>query len=402
MIKRHDVIVIGAGPAGSASAYYLAQHGISALLLDKAQFPRDKTCGDGLTPRALAVLDDMGLLTTIEQLGYKNSSMRVIAPSGKDITLGIRTSDPRYPYMLVVPRMLLDDRLRQAAVDAGASFQGGCEVLTIEQTPQDIVVYAQQAGQAVQYRARLLIIATGASIKLLRSIGIIKHTPPMMLAARTYYQNLPQNQGQIAVDFKHVPLPGYGWIFPNSATSANIGAGIMPSQRTRNVTGQQAFRQLLNSPEIQNYLQQAQQSSPIKGFPLRTDFDRAPSFAPNILLVGEAVGLTNPLTGEGIDYALESGRIAAQHASQMIKQGSVGIQALQNYNRELRHKFQAMFVLSNRLRGLYLNPFLLNRVMNAAQKHPDINRLLSDITIGNSALHHGFSPKFIYKILSTA
>jgi geranylgeranyl reductase family protein len=402
MIKRHDVIVIGAGPAGSASAYYLAQHGISALLLDKAQFPRDKTCGDGLTPRALAVLDDMGLLKEIEQLGYKNTGMQVITPSGQAIQLGIRTSDPRYPYMLVVPRLLLDDRLRQAAVEAGADFRGGCEVLSIEQNPQDIVVHAQQAGQAVQYRARLLIIATGANIKLLRTIGIIKHTPPVMLAARAYYQNLPQNSGQISVSFRNIPLPGYGWIFPNSPTSANIGAGIMPSRRTRKVTGQQAFRQLLASPEIQAYLQTAQQSGPIKGFPLRTDFDRAPSFAPNILLVGEAVGLTNPLTGEGIDYALESGRIAAEHASQMIRQGEYGIPALQRYNRELRAKFQTMFVLSNRLRGLYLNPLLLNRVMNAAQKHPDINRMLSDITIGNSALHQGFSPKFLYKILSTA
>ena len=129
--QLYDVVVIGAGPGGSATAYYLARRGLHVLLLDKAPFPRDKTCGDGLTPRALAVLDDMGLLEKLAQVGCRINGVEFYAPNGRSVGAPIATQDPRYAYMLVVPRVKLDDILREHALAAGTEFEDHVHVTNV-------------------------------------------------------------------------------------------------------------------------------------------------------------------------------------------------------------------------------------------------------------------------------
>lgn len=401
MSARHDVIVVGAGPAGSAAAYYLAKQGIDVLLLDKADFPRDKTCGDGLTPRALAILQDIGLLDELLRVGRRANGIDLFAPSGRRTTVLVQNMDGLREYMLIVPRRILDDTIRAQAVAQGAAFQGRVEATGVEHEQGGILVHAEQGGRAMSFRARAAIVATGASLKLLRSMGLVRRNPPMMLAARAYFDGLSGLHERIECHFDGVPLPGYGWVFPLSASSANIGAGIMPAghlSRKRTATGHQAFQRFLQTPSLRPMLETARQVGPIKGYPIRTDFDRSPTYAERVLLAGEAVGLTNPLTGEGIDYALESGRLAAEHSAAMLQHDDFAPSRLAAYDRELRQHFQHLFVMSNRLRGLYLNPLLLNRVVQAANRHADVKTMISNITVGNRGLDQGFSPNMLLKV----
>lgn len=401
MSPRHDVVVVGAGPAGSAAAYYLAAAGFDVLLLDKAEFPRDKACGDALTPRALAVLEDMGLLETLNQRGCRVAALDVISPGGRTVTVPVRSPSHQHEYMLIVPRLILDDILRERAIVAGAAFQGKVEVMDLRSAEGQIQIVGQQRRQAVSFQARMAVIATGASLKLLRQIGLVRHKPVMMLAARAYFEGLADLDGRVQCHFDGVALPGYGWVFPLSPSSANVGAGLIPAgffRRPNLVHSRRAFSLFTGSRSLQKMLQPARQVGPIKGYPIRVDFNRSPTYGERVLLAGEAAGLANPLTGEGIDYALESGRIAAEHASTMLSKNDFTASRFIGYDRELRGRFQRTLVGARRLGDLYLNPFLLDRLVEVARRNPDVRSLIGDVTVGNRGLNEMLSIKTLLRV----
>src|SRR5690349_20860902 len=198
----HDVAIVGAGPGGSATAHFLAQQGRDVLLLDRSEFPRDKTCGDGLTPRALRVLDTMGLLQDVRNHGCPIDGYEVIAPNGKRTTSHITSQ----PGALVIRRTVLDNLILQRAVQSGASFRGGVTVSHIEAESDSESVVVHTAGEAV--RARHAVIATGAATGVLTRSGILRHTPKAMLAARGYAAVEAPSTFQLS--FKGAPSPGYG------------------------------------------------------------------------------------------------------------------------------------------------------------------------------------------------
>jgi flavin-dependent dehydrogenase len=144
-------------------------------------------------------------------------------------------------------------------------------------------------------------------------------------------------------------------------------------------------------------MQTARQVGPLRGFPIRVDFDRSLTFGERVLLAGEAAGLANPLTGEGIDYALESGRIAAEHAAVMLSKDDLTGSRFASYDRELRGRFQRTIVGARRLGDLYMNPFLLDRMVKVARRNPDIGSLIGDVTVGNRGLDEMLSFKTLFR-----
>jgi flavin-dependent dehydrogenase len=263
-----------------------------------------------------------------------------------------------------------------------------------------IQVAGLQAGHETTFQARLAVVATGASLKLLRRIGLVRHKPLMMVAARAYFEGLGEQGGHLQCHFDGVTLPGYGWVFPLSPSSANVGAGVIPAgflRRPHPVHSRGAFHAFTRSPSLQKMMQSARQVGPLQGFPIRIDFDRALSFGDRVLLAGEAAGLANPLTGEGIDYALESGRIAAEHAAGMLSKDDMAGSRFADYDRELRGRFQRTIVDARRLGDLYLNPFLLNRMVKVARRNPDIGSLIGDVTVGNRGLNEMLSIKTLFR-----
>ncbi len=400
--QRYDVAVIGAGPGGSAAAYFLAQQGLNVILLDKADFPRPKTCGDGLTPRALGVLAEMGVLDTLHQEGFRINGIHLRAAPGITLDMPIPSKNGLPDYLLILPRLALDAHIQARAVAAGAHFQGQTNVTGIEYADRRVSVVCNRGDRTQRIPARLVVIATGAQMKLLKRLGILPATPPVIRAARTYYRGVSGLTDQVQAHFDNIPLPGYGWVFPISESEANIGLGYWPhgwrgQRMPKNV--RQAFDRFVSSPPLRTLLAEASPTGPVKGYPIRIDFPTAPTTGERCLLVGEAAGLVNPLTGEGIDFALESGKLAAVHIAGMFADDDFSPQRLRAYDQVLRQHFQRLFVFLSRIRSLYINPLLVKRFVRMAARVPDLSDLLVNILLGHQDAAAGVSPRTIRQVL---
>jgi len=373
----YDVVIVGSGPGGGAAAYYLARNGLNVLLLDKSDFPRDKTCGDGLSPRALKVLSDMGLLDELHKIGCRANTIDFIAPKGHTVATTMPTKEGWPDYSLIVPRLQLDNLIMQRAVSAGAHFQGGVRVTKLVTDNNGVEVIGETNARSLSFRAQLVIIATGASPSLVLNLGLLKRPPKMLLAARTYFENVSDfaYQERVKIHFNQVGLPGYGWAFPLPGGKMNVGVFLQPKRRStqkQSLNTQNALKNFICTPALQNYLKGACQGGPIKGYPLRTDFVTSPTYGERVLLVGEAAGLVNSLTGEGIDNALESGKIAAEYLLKMFEVGDLSQSRLKGYDTLLRRRFQLQFLLCNGMHFLSHYPLYLNLVVSAALHYPNL------------------------------
>jgi flavin-dependent dehydrogenase len=258
-------------------------------------------------------------------------------------------------------------------------------------------VEATEAGARVHvadgrsFDGRVAIIATGAATSVLRQSGILKRQPRIWLAARAYFKDLQHDVArafQLRLD--GVPNPGYGWIFPTAQDAVNVGVGFTP--RASVGTAPQAFERFTRSPRLASVLRGARQTGPVKGYPIRVDFRSSATCAKHTLLVGEAAGLVNPLTGEGIDYALESGTIAAEHVASGFA-ASLDLDATwaAAYDRKLHARFDRIFQFSEWIFDWYCKPAFLNLLVPLANRHPELRQLLANIVLGERE-PRGYSP----------
>jgi menaquinone-9 beta-reductase len=236
-----------------------------------------------------------------------------------------------------------------------------------------------------------VIVATGASSGLLAQMGLLHRQPRVGLAVRAYFEGVTGLvPNQIQFRFDGVPLPGYAWIFPTSATAANIGLGLFAAHsHWRSAAARPApravFERWLQGADVRQTLGQARLAGPIKGYPIRSDFLESPTYGERVLLVGEAAGLVNPLTGDGIDFALETGRLAAEHLAGQFASGDFSARGLAAYDRQLRRRYAAFFRVCLGLRYFVLgNPRLLNRLVRAIPHHRRLQRRLIAVLLGYS------------------
>jgi menaquinone-9 beta-reductase len=344
------------------------------------------------------VLHDMGILDDLVREGQRISGVEIFAPDGYSTGASLAGRGGLPTPMLVVPRMRLDDVIRRRAVQSGARFESGVLVTGIERSAHGVVIEGTRMGRAMSLSARIAIVATGASTGLLRTLGVLPETPQMMLAARAYYEDVSGFTDRIQIRFDDVPLPGYGWVFPLSASSVNVGVGYFPSgfkARRRPAHSRMALDAFVRGRSMAGRLEGARRNEPVRGYPLRVDFPRAPTSGDRVVLVGEAAGLVNPLTGEGIDYALESAQIAADHLAGAVLNGGPSRADLAEYDRLLRGRFERLFTFCRRLRDASLNALLLNRLVRVAARREDLKMLLVDIVLGNRDVSADLSVKRI-------
>lgn len=308
-----DVVVIGAGPAGSSAATWAARGGRDVLLVDSAEFPRDKTCGDGLTPRAVHEMQLLGLGSWLD--GHiRHHGLRL---SGFGADIEIPWPGPSFPARSsAVPRMDLDDRIRQVAGEAGAAMRLGVKAVGVKHDSSgrvDAVLLAD--GTTVG--CRTLIIADGARSTLGRQLGRKWHQETVYgVAARGYLATPRSAEPWISSDLElrsgdGQVLPGYGWIFPLGNGEVNIGVGALATlKRPADV----ALR-----PLMKHYTDLKREAWGFEGQPRAVASALLPMggavsgvAGPNWMLIGDAAACVNPLNGEGIDYGLETGRLAAE------------------------------------------------------------------------------------------
>jgi geranylgeranyl reductase family protein len=376
VVHVYDVVIVGAGPGGAATAHFSSQSGLDVLLLDRSAFPRDKTCGDGLTPRALRVLDRMHILDRVARVGCRVDGYEVVAPNRRSTTAAIGSA----PGALVVPRVRLDHMIVERAVESGAHFESSVRVSHVEATGWGTRVHSESGHT---FDARVAVIATGAASSVLRRSGILRRQPRAMLAARAYVEDLQHEVARtFQLRFDDAPMPGYGWVFPIGPRAANVGVGFLPGRRgPHSTTAPKAYERFTRGAALQQVLAGGRQAGPLKGYPIRVDFLGSPTCAERTLLVGEAAGLVNPLTGEGIDYALESGMLAAEHVVLGLQSGP-GHAWLAEYDRLLRARFEKIFHFSQWVRDWYCRPPLLNVLVPLANRRPELRQLLASIVLG--------------------
>ena len=324
---RCDVLVIGAGPAGSACAQVLARAGLDVLLCDRQVFPRDKVCGDGLIADAHRALARLGLLDAVLARATHASRLACHAPRAGRLDLPAT--------LAVLPRRELDELLRGAAVAAGARWLAPVcfERLACDAAGRvNGARLLQRDGEPCQVSARWTVLATGADARALEAAGMCDRRAPSGMALRGYVQG--QGSGlepdALQVVWHRALRGGYGWIFPAGAQGFNVGVGYMRREGHEQVADAPNLRDLLATfarihPPAQALLHGGVAPGRFKGAPLRCSLDGARKARPGLLVAGEAAGSTYLFTGEGIGKAMESGLAAAAAAAQMDAQGDAGV-----------------------------------------------------------------------------
>ncbi|MDQ6658236.1 MAG: geranylgeranyl reductase family protein [Actinomycetota bacterium] len=372
-----DVIVVGAGPAGSTAAIQLARAGVDVLLLEKSTFPREKVCGDGLTPRGVKQLHVLGIDTSGDDW-IRNRGLRVVG-GGVRIELPWPTLADFPDFGVVRPRRDFDDLLATLAVKSGARLRTATSVgapVIDDRSNRIVGVAAKTDGGPKTFAAPLVIAADGVSARVALGMGINKRDDrPLGVAVRRYYTSPRTNDDHLE---SHLELwdrkdpadpkllPGYGWIFGLGDGTVNVGLGMLNSSKA---FGKTDYRELLKTwlagtPEEWG-LREENAIGGIGGAALPMGFNRTPHYDRGLLLIGDAGGVVNPFNGEGIAYAMESATIAADAVLQATgRSGAAREAALHGYSTSMQQHLGSYYRLGGIFSGIIGNP----KVMRAATR----------------------------------
>lgn len=345
----YDALVVGAGPAGAAAAYWLAERGRRVLVVDRKRFPREKTCGDGLTPRAVRQLHDMGLAGPLE--GYQRfDGLRSI---GHGITLELRWPDhPDFPdFGYVVRRRDLDTMVAERAVKAGAVLWPAAEAVAPIVDGGFVTgaaVRRHETGTVEQVRARYLVVADGANSRFGRALGTARdRTYPLGMAIRGYfrspYHDEPWIESHLDLrDREGRHLPGYGWVFPVGDGAVNVGVGLLSTfAGWKSVNTSHLMDAFVATAPARWGISPGTALGAPTGGRLPTGGSVLPRVGPTFVVAGDAAGTVNPFNGEGISLAYETGRLAADAVDLALATGD-GL-ALQTYTTRFEEVYGLYF-----------------------------------------------------------
>ena len=370
MTASTDVLVIGGGPAGASAAYWLARYGHDVTIVERKSFPREKTCGDGLTPRAVHQLNEMGLGDQLARF-HKYNGLRATG-MGRQLELQW-PSHPVYPqYGYVVRRRELDTMVAHNAVAAGATLLEGHEALQpiVDRGFVRGAIVQPPDGEPIEIRARYVVVADGANSRFGRSLGTFRTREwPYGTAIRTYWETPRHAEPWIesALDVKDRngnPMPGYGWIFPVGDGTVNIGVGLLSTFRE--------FKSVNTTHLLDAYAHQVadrweitpdQPECKATSGRIPMGGSVGPKAGPSYLVIGDAAGSVNPFNGEGIDYAYETARMAAQVLHEALVGGDPT--ALQRYPSLLDDEYGEYFKVARLFARVIGRPALMRELTRA-------------------------------------
>ena len=384
--QRADVVVVGAGPAGSAAAWTLATAGLDVAVLEKSLFPREKVCGDGLTPRGVKQLDEMGIDTSPAAGWVRHRGLRVFG-GGQVVEVDWPTLDRWPDYSLACPRRDLDALLARHAAAAGARVHH--EVTVTEPLLDDagrVAGVRTQTGpgkEPVEWRAPLVISAEGLSGRLAKSLGLVRRTDrPLGVAVRRYIATPRTHDDYLDISFD-LPaegpdadsMPGYGWSFGMGDGTANVGFGLLDTRRCDG-DHREVFRRWLTTLPPEWQLDEQHAVTPVRGAGLPMALNRGPAYTRGLLLAGDAAGTVNPFNGEGISYAMETGRTAGETAVAALARpaGPAREEVLRRYPERLREEYGAHHRLGTVFLALLARPDLVRFATAHGLKRPALVR----------------------------
>ena len=331
----YDVIIVGAGPAGSAAATFLARAGVSTVVLERHRFPRDKVCGDGLTPQALYWLDQLGCVDAVLDQAECCLTECELYVNGRFIVAGrIPENTPYPPFMTLLDRKRMDEIVARNAVANGAVLVEGAHARRIVRQPDGISVEADCAEGRRRFTGRVLVGADGAGSLVSRFLGNSPKDLTKAVSVRGYYDGVAADHALARVYFNEEFFPGYGWIFVNDHGHANVGLGYAcDGNFPLRVNLKEQFRAFVTK-ELAGLLGTAEASGPLTGG-WAAYCRPAARTAERVVLIGDAGNSGDPLNGGGIHKAFESAAMAAGVLQQLLAEDDLSTQAMHRYDEVL-------------------------------------------------------------------
>ena len=402
----YDVIIVGAGPAGTCAALYGHRQGLKTLLLDKSQFPRDKTCGDALSGKSVKVLDDLGLISGVDNL---NGSIikRIIFGNPRhsecELLLDKSLNKKHITHGYVIPRIAFDNFMLEEAKKV-SKYEDGFTVNDLIFDNNNIVVGVKgrtKNGEEKEFRGNLVFGADGPSSIVSKKAGLydmnMEHTA---VGIRCYYENVKDLTDQIELHYVKEMNPGYFWIFPAGQNRANIGVGLLKSivkKEERKLSD--IMLDVIDSENFRHRFKDAVPMEKPKGWNLPFGSIKRENHGDGFLLLGDAAGLVDPFTGEGIGNAMVSGRIASEIAARSKRDNNFTKQYLKKYDQDLWGYLGNELSTSSKLLKLAHSKFLLNFVIDRAARNKKVRDLMSGMLSEEIPKSELSNPLFYLKIL---
>lgn len=406
-IKSHyDVIVVGGGPAGSSAATFLGMAGKDVLLLDRAKFPREKTCGDGISGKSVRVLQELGITEGIKNVEHLDMyGVTFSSPKGVTVQIPASKEKEKTPPGYVCTREVFDNLLFQNAKK---------HATTIEQFNVDELLYANGAmigvsgtnmatKEKITFKAKVTIIANGAGSAFTQNMGLKNNKPEHQVSAlRCYYEGVEGMTDQIELHFVQEALPGYFWIFPLPNKKANVGIGMLvPDIQKKKINMEKVMYEIIEKhPMFAARFKNAKKLTEVKRWHLPLGSWRpSKAYGNGFVLVGDCASLIDPFTGEGIGNALISGKIASKIIVEAFEKNDFSETVLSKYHTELYDEVGDELNTSYNLQRLGTHTWVLNMIIDKANRSEYVRNAISSTLLNPEAQKKFTDPIFILRCL---
>ena len=404
---NYDLIIVGGGPAGAVTALYAARRGLRILLLDKSRFPRDKICGDAISSKAIFILRDLQLEDAILNLpGVRFRKILFGSAKHTEVEIDLKRARKRdLVFGCVIRRRVLDEFLFNRAQAAVTTCVEGCTVddLIWENDKVCGVVGHDNASELRrEFRACIVVGADGYRSTVARKVGSYAIDPAHWLVAiRRYYRNVARLSDGIELHYVSTVTPGYFWIFPLDDGFANVGIGMLLStMKKKHVNLTEALDVTIRDPFFAPRFADATPAEKPVGWHLPVGSMHRSCCGPGYLLVGDAAGLIDPFTGEGIANAMYSGRVAAEAAAAALEMGDVGVENLWRFDHDLWDKIGHELKVSAKLQKIAGLQWLLNFTIRRAAHSEEVRDTLRAMIGQEVSREQMTSPLFYLKLLA--
>jgi len=404
-LQDYDVIVVGGGPAGAAGAAFLGKSGKKVLVLDKAHFPRDKTCGDGISGKSMRVLKELGITDAIERAPHgKIHGVVFSSPNGTVVEIPIQKGNAqKIDYGYCCRREVFDNVLFQNA-KKNAETMEGFQVTDLI-TEGGAVVGVKGVGEDkkdYEFRAKVVVGADGANSIVARKLGVYDARPDhWCVAIRGYYKNVRGLTPNIELHFIDETMPGYFWIFPLENGYANVGVGmVLRDQRKKQVNLKEAMNKAMkDNPLFRDRFAQAELVGDIKGWNLPFGSWHWKAHGSGWLLIGDAAALVDPFTGEGIGNALLTGKMAAEAINEAFAANDFSEAFLKRYEDRMRAELDHELQNSYRMQRVGTKNWLLNFFMGKAARSEELRDMIAGTLTDAHSRNKYVSPLFYLRVL---
>lgn len=401
--NEYDVIIVGGGPAGSTCSMFLGREGNKVLLIDKAKFPRDKTCGDACSGKSISVLRELNLLQEIEKAPH-GKIYGVLFSSPNGTVLEIPVKDKEKSSGFVCRREVLDNILFKNAKKYVDTLEEFTVTDLLKEGDQVVgVIGTDKSGKPMQIRAKIVVGADGASSLIAQKVGVFEiDGNHHCTAVRGYYDGVTGMKDLIEIHFTRSVLPGYLWIFPYEDGTANVGVGMLTSdiKKYRINLKDLMEKEIRENPVFKDRFKDARLISDVKGWNLPLGSKIRRQIAGNgWVLLGDAASLIDPFSGEGMGNAMTSAKIAFRTISRALRLGTYDQKTLSEYETELKKELSGELSMSYNLQRLGKRQFLINFIVGKAVRNAEIREQISTMVINEEAKKGFVSPLFYLKLL---